>query len=385
LKIGEPALPALEKAMESRDPEIRLRAVAILEKIQRGLPLRPGSTDEAVAGGLRWLADHQNPDGMWSCRKFMCNCKRGTCTGVGSSDEYDMGVTGLALLAFVWAGHTHIQGDFKDNVKNALKAMKDRQTPDGCFGKKSADGHWIYNHAIASLAMAEAYKASEKAPLLQGTAQKGVDFLIDCQNPFLGWRYGRRTGANDTSVTGWAVFALSAAKSHGLKVPDASLNGAMNWLNKVTDEVYYKTGYTSKGDTGARLASAMGKFQPSEAMTALGVTVRMLILGEEGSKTPEVLGGCNLLKQDPPRWSVKAGTIDMYYWFWGTQACYRVGRSYRAGWERAVRKALIPNQNRVGCEKGSWDPAGAWGEAGGRVYSTALNTLTLLVPKRYGK
>ena len=34
-------------------------------------------------------------------------------------------------------------------------------------------------------------------------------------------------------------------------------------------------------------------------------------------------------------------------------------------------------------EHGSWDPVGAWGSAGGRVYATAINCLTLQVWTRY--
>ncbi|MBK9976081.1 MAG: hypothetical protein IPP14_15010 [Planctomycetes bacterium] len=36
-------------------------------------------------------------------------------------------------------------------------------------------------------------------------------------------------------------------------------------------------------------------------------------------------------------------------------------------------------------EHGSWDSVDAWGSAGGRVYSTAINCLTLEVYYRYQK
>ena len=42
-------------------------------------------------------------------------------------------------------------------------------------------------------------------------------------------------------------------------------------------------------------------------------------------------------------------------------------------------------QRDDGDEKGSWDPIGPWGFAGGRVYSTALMTLTLEVYFRYSQ
>ncbi|MHC4600363.1 MAG: prenyltransferase/squalene oxidase repeat-containing protein [Planctomycetota bacterium] len=354
---------------------------------KRDLRARIGGlhTYSAVVLAQNWLKDHQNPDGMWSCDKFMMNCKKGSCSGAGSHAEYDTGVTGLALLAFLGAGQTHKHGRYKTTVRKALKALKERQTPDGCFGPKSADGHWIYNHAIASMAMAEAYGMSGESPLLKIPAQKGIDFLVDCQNPYLGWRYGRQTGASDTSVTGWAVLALKSAKIAGLEVPEGSFEGALNWLDKATDESYYKTGYTSKGDTGARLPEVMGKFQSTEAMTAVAVISRIFIQGPPAAHRPEVLGGANLLKQNPPKWDVRGGTIDMYYWYYGTLAMFQLGKSYWKPWNEAMKDALVPTQRRDGCEGGSWDPIGAWGTAGGRVYSTAINCLSLEIYYRYGR
>jgi hypothetical protein len=263
--------------------------------------------------------------------------------------------------------------------------MKERQTPDGCLGPKAAHGHWTYNHTIGAMALAEAYGLSNKSPLLQGPAQKAIDFVVDCQNPYLGWRYGRQTGENDSSVTGWAVLALKSAKIGGLHVPKETFDGALNWFNKVTDEAYYKTGYTSKGDTGARLQEAMGKFQSTEAMTAVAVISRVFILGTKATNRPEILGGGNLLKQNPPKWDVKGGTIDMYYWYYGTLAMFQLGRQYWKAWNEPMKNALVPTQKREGCENGSWDPIGAWGTAGGRVYATAINCLSLEIYYRYGR
>lgn len=49
---------------------------------------------------------------------------------------------------------------------------------------------------------------------------------------------------------------------------------------------------------------------------------------------------------------------------------------------------MVKNQHRDGANKnlyGSWDPIGAWGDEGGRVYSTAILTLTLEAYYRYSK
>jgi hypothetical protein len=49
--------------------------------------------------------------------------------------------------------------------------------------------------------------------------------------------------------------------------------------------------------------------------------------------------------------------------------------------------ALIPNQRgpKHGCTWGSWNTGGVerWGYAGGRVYGTAINVLSLEVYYRY--
>ena len=61
------------------------------------------------------------------------------------------------------------------------------------------------------------------------------------------------------------------------------------------------------------------------------------------------------------------------------------GRHWRS-WNEALKRALVPTQSRRadGCADGSWDPAvDRWGFAGGRVYATAINVLTLEVFYRY--
>jgi hypothetical protein len=342
-------------------------------------------TQSCVLNALVWLKNHQNKtDGMWSTDKFMVNCKAGTCTGAGATPEYDMGNTGLALLAFLGAGHTHNHGKFKKTVKKGLRAVLKRQLPNGCFGAQSGDGHWIYNHLITTMAVAEAYGLSQRSSgLLRAPAQRAVDYVVECQNPYLGWRYGCKPGDNDTSCTGWAVLALKSAKLSGLKVPKEAFEGARNWMDKMTEDAYYRTGYTTRGDRGARPAEAKN-FPPQEAMTAAGVISR-IFMNTSSARHPVVLGGASLMKQCLPKWDVRAGSIDMYYWYYGSLAMFQLGGQYWKAWNPAMKAALVPTQHEKGCLLGSWDPAGPWGSAGGRVYSTAINCLTLEIYYRYGK
>ena len=78
----------------------------------------------------------------------------------------------------------------------------------------------------------------------------------------------------------------------------------------------------------------------------------------------------------------------MYYWYYGTYAMFQMSAhnsKYWKGWNVAMKDALLPNQRKDSDEKGSWDPIGPWGHAGGRVYSTALGVLCLEVYFRYAK
>jgi hypothetical protein len=333
---------------------------------------------EQVQGAFGWLARHQSADGSWSCDAFSHRCTKNVCDGAGSHAEYTPGTTSLALLAFVTAGNTHRTGRYKVVVNNGLKYLARIQTADGCVGAKSLDGHELYNHAIATMALAEAYGASH-APSLKQPAQRAVDYLVSMQNPYAGWRYGKSPGDNDTSITGWAVLALKSAKLAELHVAPEAFAGARNWIDAATDESFFKTGYTSKGDAGARLPEA-AKFRATEAMTAAGLCVRLFTGARRDD--PAVKGGATLLRNQPPAWDAETGN-DFYYWYYGSLAMFQMGGNDWKVWEQGMKKALVKTQRQGGDEAGSWDPTSAWGAAGGRVYATAINALSLQVYYRY--
>ncbi|MDP7035708.1 MAG: terpene cyclase/mutase family protein [Planctomycetota bacterium] len=347
-------------------------------------------TQSAVEAGLKWLRDHQNPNGYWDTDGYFSQCgkahgRSGRCSGVGNG-PYDPGNTGLALLAFLGAGHTHHRkGKFQKTVKKALQYLKSIQDAEGCFGPRQ--GHFTYNHTIAALAMAEAYGLT-KSNMLKASAQRGVDFLAKAQNPGFAWRYSVQPGDNDSSVTGWAVMVLKSAKIAGLEVPQECFEGARKWYDSVTDDQYYRTGYVSKGDRGARLKSQVGKFSMSEAMTAVAVMARAF-MGMERTD-PLLRGGADLLLQSLPEWSTDGGPggtnkIDFYYWYYGTLAMFQMGGDYWKRWNENMKSAIVDNQqkDKGSCLHGSWDNVGAWGASGGRVYATATNVLSLEIYYRY--
>jgi hypothetical protein len=91
------------------------------------------------------------------------------------------------------------------------------------------------------------------------------------------------------------------------------------------------------------------------------------------------------MKKTLPEWDEEGIGSDMYYWYYGAYAMYQMGGTHWKAWNSAMKKAVLESQRHEGDMKGSWDPVGPWGYAGGRVYSTALCVLCLEVYFRYAK
>jgi hypothetical protein len=329
----------------------------------------------AVAAGLDWLSRHQSEDGHWSATGYMARCKGGPCTGTGL-DDFDVGLTGLAVLAFLGAGYG--PGDAAEGavVKKGLDYLVAQQQ-DGAFGPRV--GEAMYNHAIATLALVEATRLTGSGTYVPA-AQRGLDYIKSSQNPGLAWRYTPQPGNNDTSITGWCVGALSAGEAAGLKVDRSCYEGVRTWLRRVTDEKG-QTGYDRLGTGEIYVPGKNEQWQHHQTMTAVGVRIRLLV---DAKRDPGLARSVAIFMRDLPRWDPKAAkpTNDSYYWYQGTLALSLYdgpdGDDF-GKWSAAVLDALLPNQCKDGCAGGSWDASGVerWAYAGGRVYTTAINLLTL--------
>ena len=342
----------------------------------------PAAIQRAVELGLKWLAEHQDEDGHWDSDGFAKHDPDDDkCDGAGGA-LYDVGATGLALVAFLGNGHTDRGAEetnpYADQVRAGLRFLLQRQDAEGCFGSRASQ-HFIYNHAMATLAVCEAY-ALTRNPRYKEPVQNGVNYILRARNPYLAWRYGARPGDNDTSVTGWCVHALATAKQAGFNVDPGAFEGARAWLDKVTDPEFGQVGYNMPGGSSARPAGLQDKFPPekTQSMTASGILTRILI-GEDPRNSVAIRKGADLCLALPPTWNADRGTIDMYYWYHGTMAFRRIGGVRWNRWQSSLVKALLANQfaAETGARTGSWDPMGPWGPDGGRIYATALMTLCL--------
>ncbi|MBI3818217.1 MAG: terpene cyclase/mutase family protein [Planctomycetes bacterium] len=366
-------------------------------------------TEPAVEAHLRWLARHQDPDGAWSPDHFDAQCaNKGECAGAGYP-EHKTGATGLAILAFLGAGHTERStAEFTDAaskrvikiadvVRNGLQWLRNQQNESGSF-VESNNHKWGYNHGIATLAMCEACGLT-RAPEYKDSAQKAVNALLagqshgnDDDKALAGWRYQPKGEMSDISVTGWCTIALVSAKSAGLNVSDKALDGAWKFVREVTEERNGQVGYTKREEAGQQV-KAIGKndtYKNHPSFAAIGMCVRALT--QKNMKDPVLEKGALLLAGDPPAWDKVGKSNDYYYWYFGTLALNLYDSPDRGGggeslkaWNEQLKRSLLDHQtnNRKRCDDGSWDSDDRWGYEGGRVSATALAGLAFETYYRY--
>ncbi len=333
---------------------------------------REGGTarsEKAVEDGIDWLIRHQKQDGGWSLN-FHGQCREGSGCPEQLAIESDTAATGLALLPLLGAGHIHNQKSrYQGNVRKGLEWLVDRQQPNGELFVGGGRMARMYSHAIAAMAICEAYGLSED-PQLKGPAQQAINFIIASQNPADGgWRYVPEQ-PGDTSVFGWQMFALRSARLSGLKLSRNVLRGCKTYLDlAAADGAKTTYGYQPGRDV-------------SPVMTAEALLSRQY-LGWPRDFPPLVKGAAHVaahLNSSDER--------NIYYWYYATQLLHNMQNKDWKRWNVQVREGLIVMQvTGTGCDRGSWDPMhpqpDRWAASGGRLFLTALSLLTLEVYYRY--
>ncbi|MDI6787063.1 MAG: prenyltransferase/squalene oxidase repeat-containing protein, partial [Planctomycetota bacterium] len=352
-------------------------------------------SEDAVLAGLIWLAKHQNPDGSWGAKAFQNQCRVTKCAGPGH-DEFNIGLTGLSMLAFTGAGYTPSSKDtyegirFGDVVRKASAYLISIQLSDGTFGGVK-DGKFLYNQTLAAYALTDLYGLIMDSPAgiaYRKPVEIAIRYLIEVQNPTKAWRYQPKDGQNDTSVTGWVVMALKTAEYAKIPVPPEAFAGIKSFYDDVTDQSYGKVGYTSLGSYAFLVTEDPRNTVAQPSLTAIGVMVRIFI--DRKTTDPLVKLGVQQVLASLPTWdTTRRGVIDYYYWFYASYCLNQYdgpdGPSWKQ-WNEKMKDVLLKSQKTKvdGCANGSWDPLDRWSEEGSRVYCTAINVLTLEVYYRLG-
>jgi hypothetical protein len=264
-------------------------------------------------------------------------------------------MTSLTTLAFLGHGETLDSPEFGLTVNKAFQFL---------LGK--GPQKMMYEHAMMTYALAEGYGIT-RFPGLKPPLQEAVDVLIKAQKVNKstkhvgGWRYSSSSIDSDTSVTGWCVQALKAAKAAGADVPDETLDLASQYLWKMYANGTF--GYESPD----------GSFRPS--VTAIGVFSQSLL---NQVNDPRIRPSLDRLKTVKPDWD-KDTMWPLYAWYYMTHAQFQGGGQYWEHWDNSFRETLLRHQSA----DGHWDSPTASKENYGPTYSTAFCTLMLEVYYRY--
>ncbi|SMP52998.1 Prenyltransferase and squalene oxidase repeat-containing protein [Neorhodopirellula lusitana] len=316
-------------------------------------------TEAAVKTALQYLVKHQREDGAWDPAQSGAGQERaplGLSRG-SAGKRAETGLTGLALLSLLGAGHTHQFGDYQDNVYRGLAFLLGKQRADGSLAGDASIYAAHYCHAMAALAVAEAAAMTGDEAAMEAT-RRAVAYSRSTQHPTTGgWRY-TRGDKGDMSQLGWQAMLIDAAvRSEAITPPHSMQRGVARFLDSV-----------SSGSAGGYACYRPGE-RATVTMTAEALAIRLLT-GQHVSAARVREAEAVLLNSLPGK---TAGPDNYYQWYYATMALHQLQDDAWHRWNASLQQRLLSTQQR----DGSWPDSTLWGGYGGTVYSTSMATLCL--------
>lgn len=294
---------------------------------------------QSVDAGLAYLASIQEEDGSFG----------------GSRYGAHVGITSLAVIAFLADGHVPGRGEYGDVVDRGVNFVLAHCTPSGVIAANTSHGP-MYGHGFAALLLGEVYGMTGderlREPLL-----KSIKLIVNTQNHEGGWRYQPVPYDADISVTICQVMALRSARNAGLSVPKETIDRAIDYVRKCQEP----------NDGGFRyMLSSGGSAFPRSAAGVAALYYAGVYEGEAIDK------GLAYLKKNGMPGSGNTGGHYFYGQYYAAQAMYLAGGEHWATWYPAIREELISRQQG----NGSWDASQ------GDAYGTAMSLIVLQMPHR---
>ncbi|MBI2932987.1 MAG: terpene cyclase/mutase family protein [Planctomycetes bacterium] len=300
--------------------------------------------------GLAWLASQQQSNGAWRCK--IAYKLYETYEG---EDGDDVGVTAIACMAFVGAGHVPGRGRYGRVVERGLNfILSCVREEDGYI---TAHGTRMYSHAFATMFLAEIYGMTRRSDVKE-KLRRAIDLIVSAQNKEGGWRYQPIPVDADLSVTVSTLQALRAARNAGLVIPLDTIDRAMRYVKGCATR--YGFTYQLVNDY------AFNDTRISYALTACGVVAHMSA-GIYDSR--EIRDGLRFLEERlrDLRWG-------KYHYFYGhyyaAQAMYMAGEHYWENYYPRVKAEIVRGQREDG----------AWTDDVGLTYATAMAVVVLQMP-----
>lgn len=324
--------------------------------------------EDAVLKALRWMKQTQSQDGSWG-------------------QSHKVGMTGLALLAYLGHCETPESGEFGQSCLDAIVYLIHIGTKNnGRLATNLNDKHWPYEHAIATYALAEAFSFGGKdgygIPRHREVLAQAGNWIIGHQHSSGGWDYaydisGERGG--DLSVAAWHIQALKACQVTGIAFP-----GMKATVRKALDYVGGRQApHGGFGYTGAQPAGGAGH----HSLTGAGVLAYQM--WGKGSRK-EVRNGARYILREA-KLDYNGAHSDLYAHYYHSQAMMQRGGDQWRQYNEMFRDQILLNQNA----DGSWKKPGGNGgpeavaalfakdSPEGIHYRTCLCTLMLEVYYRY--
>lgn len=314
-------------------------------------------TEQAIQRGLSYLYARRHRDGSFGTGQYSSN----------------VGITSLAAMAFMCAGHQPSRGLYGRVVLDALRFVLSRENVQGghpgYLYNPAFNAHGpMYSHGFATLFLGEVYGMVHERGLRDEVREKlhrAVKLILDSQarNTEGAWRYTPSSHDADLSVTICQIMALRSARNAGIVVPKSAVDRCTSYVKACQDRMegwfrYMKRGGGGGGPQGfARTAAGVC------ALNAAGIY-----------KGPEVELGLRFLLRNKPGGNF--GRPDIHYFYghyYAVQAMWTAGGTYWSEWFPAIREELLSRQN----------PDGHWLDQICPHYGTAMACIVLQVPNNY--
>ena len=268
------------------------------------------ATLKAIEKGLAFLASREQDDGSFGSGGYSRN----------------VGVCGLAGMAFLAAGSTPGRGPYGKNINRVIDFILAQADDSGFISVAGSPSHGpMYGHGFATLFLAECYGMTRRNDLRQKLT-RAVQLIIDTQNNEGGWRYQPKRSEADISVTICQVMALRAARNAGLYVPQETIARCIDYVKR-----------SQNADGGFMYMLSTGG--PSDFPRSAAGVVALYSAGVYEGR--ELDKGLDYVMQFLRGDEYSRQTHYFYGHYYAVQAMWQAGGDYWSKWYPPIRDALV--------------------------------------------
>jgi hypothetical protein len=270
-------------------------------------------------------------------------------------------MTSLAGIALVANGNTPTRGKYAPELGRAVGFILSSRRRGGLITAPAEEARSMYGHGFSMLFLAQVIgmeEDRERREEIQTALARAVDLTARSQSSMGGWLYTPDSTGDEGSVTVTQIQALRACRNVGVKVPKATIDRAVQYIEK-----------SANPDGGISYRAGMSGSRPP--ITAAAVAT----LYNAGQYDSPIAEKAILYCDRHISVSGQGGGGHYYYpHLYLAQAYYQAGGERWKKYFPKMRDWLISNQR----EDGSWQ-----GDGVGTTYGTAIALIILQLPYKY--